>query len=86
MYGFFLGNFQGEKGVPGKPRYFNQIPVPDYWEISGNNSLGKVHDLSRERARIFYAEPKHRRLVKVVDWYDERGVVRASDHYNRYGS
>ena len=86
VYGFFLGNFQGEKGVPGKPRYFNQIPVPEYWEISGNNSLGKVHDLSRERARIFYAEPKHRRLVKVVDWYDERGVVRASDHYNRYGA
>ena len=86
VYGFFLGNFKGEKGVPGKPRYFNQITVPDYWEISGNNSSGKVHDLYRERGRIFYAEPKHKRLVKVVDWYDERGTVRSSDHYNRYGA
>ena len=21
-----------------------------------------------------------------MDWYDERGVVRSSDHYNRYGA
>ena len=42
--------------------------------------------MSRERGRIFYAEPKHKRLVRVVDWYDERGIVRFSDHYNRYGA
>jgi accessory Sec system glycosyltransferase GtfB len=28
----------------------------------------------------------HKRLVKIVDWLDERGVVRSSDHYNRYGA
>lgn len=86
VYGFFLGNFKGEKGVPGKPRYFNQIQVPDRWEISGTNSMGKIHDLYRERGRIFYAEPLYKRLVKIVDWYDERGVVRSSDHYNRWGA
>ena len=86
VYGYFLGEFpEGEK-IPGKPIYFNQITVPEYWEISANNSSGKVHDLNKERARIFYAEPKHKRLVKVVDWYDDRGVVRSSDHYNRYGA
>ncbi len=83
-YGFFLGDF-GQKGL-GRPRYFNEITVPDYWVISGNNNNGKVHDLNRERGRIFYAEPFHRRLVKVVDWCDDRGVVRSSDHYNRYGA
>lgn len=86
VYGYFLGSFREGQGVLGRPRYFNQIPVPDYWEISGTNSLGKVHDLWRERGRIFYAEPKHKRLVKVVDWYDEKGVVRSSDHYNRFGA
>lgn len=85
-YGFFLGKFKGAKKIPGKPRYFNQITVPDYWEISGTNGMGKVHDLYRERGRIFYTEPKHKRLVKVVDWYDENKTVRASDHYNRYGA
>lgn len=86
VYGFFLGSFRGEKGVPGRPRYFNEIQAPDRWEISGTNFMGKIHDLYRERGRIFYAEPLHRRLVKTVDWYDERGIVRSSDHYNRYGA
>lgn len=86
IYGFFLGDFREAPGIPGRPRYFNQIPVPEYWEVSGTNRMGRVHDLYRERGRIFYAEPKHKRLVKVVDWYDEKHVVRSSDHYNRYGA
>ena len=86
VYEYFLGDFKNAKNIPGKPRYFNQITVPEYWEISANNSSGKAHNLNKERARIFYAEPKHRRLVKVVDWYDDRGVVRSSDHYNKYGA
>lgn len=86
VYGFFLGDFKAVYGAHARPKYFNEIQVPDYWEISGNNSNGSIHDLYRERGRIFYAEPKHKRLVNVVDWYDERGVVRSSDHYNRYGA
>jgi accessory Sec system glycosyltransferase GtfB len=80
VYGWFLGKFEG------KPRYFNQITVPDYWEISGSNSGGSVHDREHERGRIFYTEPLNKRLVKIVDWLDERGIVRASDHYNRFGA
>ena len=86
VFGYFLGEFKAGENIPGKPRYFNQITVPEYWEISANNSNGKVHDLNKERARILYTEPKHKRLVKVVDWLDDRGVVRYSDHYNRQGA
>lgn len=86
IYGYFLGEFVKSDKVPGKPRYFNQIQVPEYWEISASNSSGKVHDMHKERARIFYAEPKHKRQIKVVDWYDENGTVRSSDHYNKYGA
>jgi accessory Sec system glycosyltransferase GtfB len=98
VYGFFLGDFKdapsvpgnlragNQTAVPGKPRYFNQITVPDYWEITASNSGGKIMDHDRERGRIFYTEPAHKRLVKVVDWLDERGIVRSSDHYNRYGA
>jgi len=86
VFGFFLGEFKKSDRVTGKPRYFNQIIVPEYWEISANNSKGQVHDLHREKARIFYAEPKHKRLVKAVDWYDDKGVVRSTDHYNRHGA
>lgn len=85
VYGFFLGNFKEASGDKARPKYFNEIKVPPYWEISGNNTSGSVHDLYKERARIFYAEPVHKRRVRIVDWYDERGIVRSSDHYNRYG-
>lgn len=85
VYGFFLGDFRTVLGEKAAPKYFNEIVVPDYWEISGTNNNGKIQDLYKERGRIFYAEPKHKRLVRIVDWYDERGVVRSSDHYNRYG-
>lgn len=86
VFGYFLGDFKTADNIPGKPRYFNQIQVPEYWEISGTNSSGKIHNLGQERGRIFYAEPKHKRLVRVVDWLDENGIVRSSDHYNRYGA
>lgn len=86
VFGFFMGDFSKSKRCPGRPLYFNEIEVPDYWEISGDNRSGKVCDLYRERGRIFYTEPKNKRLVKVVDWLDEKGVVRSSDHYNRYGA
>ena len=86
VYQYFSGDFQKSSRASGKARYFNQIHIPDYWEISASNSGGKVCDLYRERGRIFYAEPKHKRLVRVVDWMDEKGTVRSSDHYNRYGA
>lgn len=86
VYEYFLGEMKAGDNIPGKPRYFNQIKVPEYWEISANNSSGKIHDLNHERGRIFYAEPKHKRLIKVVDWLDDKGVVRSSDHYNKYGA
>lgn len=86
VYGYFLGDFKNAPDSLGKPRYFNQVHVPAYWEISGNNRQGKICDCGRTRGRIFYAEPLHKRLVRIVDWMDEKGIVRSSDHYNRYGA
>ena len=63
VYGFFLGDFQAALGKQARPRYFNEITVPKYWEISGTNSGGRVQDLCQERGRVFYAEPLHKRLV-----------------------
>lgn len=86
VHDFFLGDFSNVSGLAGKARYFNQIEVPEYWEISGNNSNGKVYDVDKERGRIYYAKPLHKRLVKAVDWLDDRGMVRSTDHYNKYGA
>ena len=67
------------------PLFFNELPVPDFWEIKGTNEKGQVIDFGEQRARIYYAEPKHKRYIKIVDWMDQKGTVRWSDHYDQYG-
>lgn len=86
IYGFFLGDFSKNDKFPGKPLYFNQIKIPEYWRIEGDNSSAKVMDRGKEKARIFYTKPSHSRLVKIVDWLDDTGNVRLSEHYNKYGA
>ena len=86
VFEYFLGDFKSSDKCQGRPLYFNQIIVPDFWEISANNSTGSIHDKERERGRIFFAKPTHRRFVKVVDYLDEYGFVRCSEHYNKYGA
>lgn len=80
-YSYFC---QMERGT-GKPLYFNQVPVPTFWEITGTNTEGEIWDYNQRRGKIFYAEPKHLRLVKNVDWMDRGEKVRFTDHYNQYG-
>lgn len=83
---YFCGEYNSQPGIPGRPRYFNQINVPDYWEISGTNRGGKVTNLNHERGIIHYSGPGHKRLVKAVDWTDENGKLRSTDHYDRRGA
>ena len=71
--------------LEGKPKYFNQIDVPDYWEISGTGLGGKITDYTHERGRISYREPLNERIVRAVDWLDSSGVVRSTDHYDSHG-
>ncbi|MEQ9809964.1 accessory Sec system glycosylation chaperone GtfB [Streptococcus jiangjianxini] len=79
---YFTGFSEGS----GRPLYFNEVPVPDYWEIAGNNTQGEILDYEKKRAIINYANPKHLRQVKSVDWLDEQGRHRLTDRYNKYGS
>ena len=70
----------------GKPLYFNQVPVPAFWEILGDNQSARIEDVTQERAVIHYADGLQARLVKQVDWKDLEGRVRQVDHYNRFGA
>ncbi|HEO7475185.1 TPA: accessory Sec system glycosylation chaperone GtfB [Streptococcus agalactiae] len=80
-YSFFC-NMEGKNG---NPLYFNQVPLPDLWEIKGNNIEAEIWDFSIKRAKIFYQEPKYKRQVKNIDWFDNNKKVRYTDHYNRFG-
>ena len=70
----------------GKPLYFNQVPVPDFWEIAGNNQFGTINDLNQERGVIHFADGLQARLVKKVEWKTPAGRIFQVDHYNRFGA
>ena len=69
----------------GKPLYFNQVPVPAFWEISGNNQSARIEDMTQERAVIHFADGLQARLVKKVEWKTPTGRIFQVDHYNRFG-
>lgn len=68
------------------PKYFNEIDIPDYWEIKSTNSSGQIYDMGTLKARLFYANPTYKRYVRAVEYLDNRGVVRFCDYYNKSGS
>ena len=80
-YTYFLGD---EEGVD-HPLFFNQVPVPPFWEITGDHQVARVSDMGEERARIHYASQARGRLVKQVDWLDKKGQLRLSERYNKQG-
>ena len=79
-YGYFLGT----EDVTSKPRFFNQIEKPTYWEIIADNQGAAVYDKGKKRARIFYANQGYR-IVRTVEWLDLNEKVRSIDYYNQYG-
>lgn len=78
---YFLGQPKGEK----RGRYFNEVPVPDFWEISGDNSSGKVNYYGQEKARIAYHAASYKRIVESVEWLDDKGQVVMIERYDQYG-
>ncbi len=84
VYGFFLKD--GDESLQGRPKFFNEIKIPDYWQIEGNNTSAKVLNHAQEKARIFYYKPSGKRIVSVVDWLDDKGVVRLCNHYDKFGN
>lgn len=89
VYDLFLG-YYGEKGKGlGKPRFVNEIAVPDLWSISagvGKTAYGRITYRNEEKGRIYYLDSPKKHLVKAVDWFNRKGEVRVRDHYNRYGA
>lgn len=81
LYQYFLGT----ANTGGKPKYFNEVDVPKYWEISSTNNSGEIHDMQYLRGRMYYSEPTNARLVRCVEWLDEKGIVRSADYYNKHG-
>lgn len=69
----------------GRPRYFNEIDLPKFWEIKADSQGGEVLDHGQKRANIRYWKRNNCRQVSQVEWLDNSGRVRVIDYYNQWG-
>lgn len=80
-YKYFANNKSNEK----KPLFFNQVKIPQYWTISGDNNSGKVLHGETMKGKINYEKGSEIRIVKYVEWYDNKQRINHIDHYDQYG-
>ena len=81
-YSFFCGYTEDMKQ---NPLFFNEVVVPEFWEIVGSNSEASIYDYHHLRGKIHFCLPTALRNVEYVEWLDEDGSVRIVEHYNQYG-
>lgn len=88
VYDMFLGYYEDKGKKLGRPKFFNEVSIPEHWSISAGikeSEYGKITWQHEEKGRIYYCDSPKKWLVKAVDWLDRKGAVRFRDHYNRYG-
>ncbi|RCW16506.1 accessory Sec system glycosylation chaperone GtfB [Streptococcus gallolyticus] len=69
----------------GKPLQFNQIQVPEFWEIRSTGQEGSIWNQNQKMGTIHFIPDNPYRLVRAVDWYDLNGQLVLTEHYNRFG-
>ncbi|QHW36140.1 accessory Sec system glycosylation chaperone GtfB [Staphylococcus ursi] len=79
----FFAQYQAPKN--GRPLYFNEVVVPRFWEIEGNNESAWVKDMSHKRAEIQFRPGEKRRHVSDVEWFNQQGQLQYVDHYTQHG-
>lgn len=68
-----------------KAKFFNDVEIPQYWEIEGNNDHALILDMGVIRGKIFYKKHYEQRIVSHVEWLDQHGTIRFIDYYTKYG-
>lgn len=68
-----------------RPKFFNELEIPDYWEIHGSNQDANVFDLGEIKANIKYHSHPQPRSIHKVEWLDRNKMIRFIDYYNQYG-
>lgn len=66
--------------------FFNEVPVPDFWEIHGDGSSATIHNYEKEQGRIQYHTDSNNRIVEFVEWLDDQGRLYQIDRYDKFGN
>lgn len=84
--GFFTRWDMYKKTSHDKPKFFNNLVLPDYWEIRASGRDANIFEGYKKRGHISYSNrPGDYRFIQEVEWFNESGRVRAVDMYNQNG-
>lgn len=85
--GFFTGAQKlNESPKERNPKFFNEVEIPEYWEIRGDARQAEIFEGYKKKGQIHYSNCEgDYRAVKSVEWWNDQGRVRAIDLYNQYG-
>lgn len=82
---FFTGMYDVQEKTP--PKFFNEVPTPNYWEIRGSSQGGEIFEGYKKRAEIVYSDRgEDYRIIKEVKWFNDLDRIRQVDYYNKYGN
>lgn len=84
--GFFTRMDLLKKSSHDKPKFFNALNLPVYWEIRANGNDGEIFEDYKKKGHIIYStRPGDYRLIQAVEWLNDAGRVRSVDMYNQNG-
>lgn len=84
--GFFTEMHQlaGSKNLT--PKFFNEVAVPNFWEIKGDGQKAEIFEGYKKKGHIHYSKRREDyRAVSAVEWFNEEERLRSVDLYNQYG-
>ena len=64
------------------PLHMTQLPLPRFWEVLFS---GDIVAEGNKKGKI-YCYPQWPQMVELVEWYDNKGVCCAKDHYDLSGT
>ncbi|MBO3061346.1 accessory Sec system glycosylation chaperone GtfB [Mammaliicoccus fleurettii] len=67
------------------PLFFNEVTIPRFWTIEGNNNTAFIKNVDEVKARIIYKKNYKQRIVERVEWLNKRGHTQYIDYYNKFG-
>ncbi|MFK4899313.1 accessory Sec system glycosylation chaperone GtfB [Lactococcus petauri] len=84
--GFFTRMDFHKKTSHDKPRFFNDLNLPAYWEIRASGNDGEIFEGYKKKGHINYSKrPGDYRIIQSIEWLNESERIRVVDLYNQNG-
>lgn len=83
---YFIEQNKKRESSTYSPKFFNDLPIPAYWEIVGDNVQAFIFDGYKKKGVINYCKKTdYFRIIESIEWLNDFGQTRVTDMYNKHG-